>query len=217
MKAILGGFAVEESYMSWCMPVSQAYVQVEGQEIKGESRRKLMLAIKKMHVSLGHASTADVLRIPRHHGAQEEVLEYVKSFDCDICKSRQAPKGVRDSAPPRDLAPLRYAGIDVKWLPTWKKEYKIKALNIICRSSGLQHMYPFREQENSEVIARLYRNWTCSYGRPRYIKLDASRCNLGQLFMDCRERDGTTVLDIPGEAHEQRAMWNLRGNHLSRC
>ena len=78
-----------------------------------------------MHVNLGHASTADMLRILQHHGAQEGVLEHVKSFECDICKSRQAPRAVRDSAPPRDLAPLRYVGIDVKWLPTWKKDYKI--------------------------------------------------------------------------------------------
>ena len=44
VKTVLGGFAVEESYMSWCMPVSQADVQLEGTEINGESRGKLVLA-----------------------------------------------------------------------------------------------------------------------------------------------------------------------------
>ena len=217
IKTILGAFAMEESIATWCMPISQQTIQPEVTSgVKGESRRKIMLAIRKLHVNLGHASTADMLRILRHNGAQDAVLELVKTFQCDVCAARQAPKAVKDSAPPRDLAPLRYIGLDVKWLPTWKKDYRIKALNVVCRSSGLQHMYPFREneQECSQVIARLYRQWTSSYGRPRYVKLDASRCNLGQEFMDCLERDGTTMLDIPGEAHEQMGDVEAQGRHF---
>ena len=90
-----------------------------------------------------------------------------------------APKAVKQSAVPRrDLAPLRYVGIDVKHLPSWKRDHPIKALNIVCRASGLQHMYPFRETKNSNVIGRLYRQWTRSSGRPRFLKFDANRCNL---------------------------------------
>lgn len=68
----------------------------------------------------------------------------VKAFQCDVCDARRAPKAVKDSAVPRDLAPLRYIGIDVKWLTSWKKDHPVKALNIVCRASGLQRMYPFR-------------------------------------------------------------------------
>jgi hypothetical protein len=157
-----------------------------------------------------------MLRILQHHQAQPEVLELVKAFSCDICKANSAPKAVKDSTPPKDLAPLRYIGLDVKWLPTWKKDYKIRALNIVCRSSGLQQMYPFREGENecSELIARLYRQWTRSYGRPKYVKFDAGRCNLGQTFLDCLERDGTVPLDVPGEAHEQMGDVESQGQHF---
>lgn len=213
VRKILGGFAMEDQVSSACLPVSQATIQ---SPMKTEGRRRVENALRKMHINLGHCSTADMHRILQHQGAQAEVLGLVKAFSCDLCKSRQGPKAVKDSAPPRDLAPLRYIGLDVKWLPTWKPEYKIKCLNIVCRASGLQQMYPLREgeQECSEVIARLYRHWTRSYGRPKYVKFDASRCNLGQLFLDCLERDGTTPLDIPGEAHEQMGDVEAQGQQF---
>ena len=76
----------------------------------------------------------DTTRILRHHGARPEILEIVKGFQCDLSDARKLPKAVKDSAVPRDLAPLRYVGLDVKWLPTWKKDMQIKPLNIVCRA-----------------------------------------------------------------------------------
>ena len=215
IRKILGGFRFHDVVEDHCCAISQETVQVTG-PLKGEGRRRVESAIRKMHVNLGHASTDDLHRILRHHGASAEVLELVKAFKCDVCEAHKAPKSVKESAPPRDLAPLRYIGLDVKWLPTWKKDYKIKALNVVCRASGLQQMYPFREneQECSELIARLYRHWTRSFGRPKFCKFDASRCNLGQTFLDVLERDGTTAIDIPGEAHEQMGDVESPGRHF---
>ena len=213
LKIILGACAQHEFLESQCLAVSQASIQGEVQ-LKGEHRQKVERALRKLHVNLGHASRADMERILRHHHAQEPVLELVRSFECSVCQSRTAPKAVKESAPPRDIGPLRYIGLDVKFLPSWKKDEKIKALNIVCRMSGLQQMYPFREQENSDVIGRLYRQWTRAHGRPRYVKFDASRCNLGQHFLDILERDGTTPLDIPGEAHEQIGDVESQGWHF---
>ena len=214
LKAILGAYAVSESVSCDCLAISQATIQDTEKTLKGENRRKVELAIKKLHVNLGHASRDDMMRILKHHQAAAEVLELVKGFECSICQARVAPKAVKDSAPPRDMAPLRYIGLDVKQLPSWKKGEKIKALNIVCRMSGLQQMYPFREHESSEVIARLYRIWTRAYGRPRYVKFDAGRCNLGQSFLDVLERDRTTALDVPGEAHEQMGDVESQGRHF---
>ena len=214
IQAILGGFACQEQHESFCGAISQATIQ-QPLSLKGENLRKVKDAIRKMHVNLGHASVEDLTRILRHHGAQAEVLELVRAFSCDICDARRAPKAVKDSSVPKDLAPLRYVGLDVKWLPTWKKDHPIKALNIVCRASGLQQMFPFRETETTEVICRLYRRWTRAYGRPRYIKFDAAKTNLGQAFLDLLERDGTTPLDVPGEAHEQMGDVEVQGRHFS--
>eukprot|EP00435_Cladocopium_sp_Y103_P050503 s1907_g15.t1 len=213
IRKILGGFAMGDQVETFCMPISQATIQTT---MTAEGRRRIETAIRKLHVNLGHASVTDMLRILQHHRTQPEVLEMVKAFSCDVCKANCAPKAVKESTPPKDLAPLRYIGLDVKWLPGWKQDYKVRALNIVCRSSGLQQMYPFREgeQECSELIARLYRQWTRSYGRPKYVKFDAGRCNLGQTFLDCLERDGTVPLDVPGEAHEQMGDVESQGQHF---
>ena len=204
--------SAHEQQSHWCWAVSQADVQHKTGETANRSR--VQHALKKLHINLGHASQADMVRILKHHGAQDCVLEQVRAFQCDLCDARRAPKAVKQSSVPRDLAPLRYVGLDVKWLPPWKRDHPIKALNIVCRASGLQHMYPFRETENSDLICRLYRQWTRCYGRPRYIKFDAGRCNLGQPFVDLLERDGATALDIPGEAHEQMGDVEVQGRHF---
>ena len=126
IRIISGAMAQHEAVACHCMAVSQATVQGE---LKGEGRRRVERAINELHVNLGHASRADMLRILRHHHAQESVLELVKSFECSICQARVAPKVAKESAPPRDTAPLRYVGLDVKHLPSWKPHEKIKALN----------------------------------------------------------------------------------------
>eukprot|EP00438_Fugacium_kawagutii_P020699 Skav229155 [mRNA] locus=scaffold2275:264912:272030:- [translate_table: standard] len=216
VNAILGAIAMSESHETACMAISQQSVQMDG-PLNRESRQKVETAIRKMHVNLGHASSEDMLRILRHHRASSQVLDLVRAFECDLCKARQMPKAVRHSAPPRDLAPLRYIGLDVKWLPSWKKDFKLKAVNIVCRGSGLQQVFPFRETETTEVIARLYRQWTRAFGRPRFLKFDASKCNLGQHFLDLLERDGTTPIDIPGEAHHQMGDIESQGGHFETC
>ena len=179
------------------------------------TREQTLAALRKMHVNLGHASLADMTRVLRHHGAPSETMQILKGFECDICDARRDPKVARASTVPKDVAPLRYVGLDVKWLPGWKKDQRVKALNIVDRASGLQQMTPFFETENSDLIRRVYRtSWTRPYGRPRWIKFDASRCNLGQPFIDSLERDGTTPLDVPGEAHEQMGDVEVQGRHF---
>lgn len=215
IRSILVGYHREEA-CDMCWAVSDGVPnEKDDPELRSESKRKIDQAIRKMHVNLGHASTKDMVRILRHAGAQEAVLQRVREFRCPLCEARKEPKIPRASAVPKDVAPLRYIGLDVKHLPGFKRHERIKALNIVDRVSGLQQMTPFRETESSEVLRRLYRqSWTKPYGRPKWLKFDASRCNLGQHFLDAIERDGTTVLDIPGEAHEQIGDVEVHGKHF---
>ena len=48
-----------------------------------------------------------------------------------------------------------------------------------------------------------HRHWTRAYGRPRWLKVDASRTNHGETLQRSLEADGTKLLDIPRHAHEQ--------------
>ena len=158
----LAGFHREEG-CNLCFAVIEEQQKSDDTNLK-ESKRKIHQAIQKMHNNLGHASNSDLVRILRHAGAQDKVLDMVKQFSCPTCDARAEPKITRNSTVPKDVAPLRYVGLDVKWLPGFKTGERIKALNVVCRASGLQQMTPFRETESSEVIRKLYRqSWTRPY------------------------------------------------------
>eukprot|EP00959_Pyramimonas_sp_CCMP1952_P341885 7161833-Pyramimonas_sp.AAC.1 len=58
---------------------------------------------------------------------------------------------------------------------------KVKALNIVCPSSGLQQMLPFFVQETGRVLKELFENgWSQPHGPPALLKCDAGKTNLGQ-------------------------------------
>ena len=128
-----------------------------------------------------------------------------------------APKIPRGVSVPQTVAPLRYVAMDVKWLPGWEEDVRIKSVDIVDEASNLQHIYPFFETETSEVLLRQYRQWTRAYGRPRWLKVDASRTNLGETLQRALEADGTQLLDVPGEAHEQVGRVEVHGRYFEIC
>ena len=59
-----------------------------------------------------------------------------------------APKIPRGVSVPQTVAPLRYVAMDVKWLPGWEEDVRIKSVNIVDEASNLQHIFPFFENRN---------------------------------------------------------------------
>ena len=116
---------------------------------------------------------------------RQPILDALARFSCAQCDAMTAPKIPRGVSVPQTVAPLRYAAMDVKWLPGWEEDVRIKSVNIVDEASNLQHIYPFFETETSEVLLRQYRQWTRAYQRPRWLKVDASRTNLEKR---CNER-----------------------------
>ena len=125
--------------------------------------------------------------------------------------AQKIPRGV---SVPQTVAPLRHIAMDVKWLPGWEEETRIKTVIIVDEASNLQHNYPFVETETSEILLRQYRQWTRAYGRPRWLKVDASRTNLRETLQRALEADGTQLLDVPGEAHEQVGRVEVHGRYF---
>jgi hypothetical protein len=172
-------------------------------------------AIRRFHTNLGHPSIPDMIRILKDAGATAPVLERVRAFQCDHCDSRTQPKISRGVAPPKTVAPLRYAGMDVKHLRGWQEGQRIRAVNIVCETSALQQMTPFFENETSEVLRRIYRSsWSRPYGRLRWLKVDSGRTNLGDVLQKSLERDQTQLLDVPGQAHEQMGRTEVHGKYF---
>ena len=145
-----------------------------------------------------------MVRILKHAKASEMVIALARTFSCPVCEGRRLPKAVRPTKVPSKLAPLRLVELDVKELPGWRDGMKVKALNVVCPSSGLQQMMPFFVQESGSVLKELFeRGWCQPYGAPALLKCDAGKTNLGQEIIDAFEKQGMEVTDAAGEAHEQ--------------
>ena len=180
----------------------------------GRSGLSADAAIRRMHTNLAHASVPDMRRMLLAARAPQAILDALKRFSCAQCDAMTAPKIPRGVSVPQTVAPLRYISMDVKWLPGWEEDVRIKSVNIVDEASNLQHIFPFFETETSEVLLRLYRHWTRAYGRPRWLKVDASGTNLGETLQRALEADGTQPLDIPGEAHEQVGRVEVHGRYF---
>ena len=93
-------------------------------------------------------------------------------------------------------------------------DVRIKSVNIVDEASNLQHIFLFFETETLVVLLRQYRQWTRAYGRPRWLKVDASRTNLGETLQRAFEADGTQLLVVLGEAHEQVGRVEVHGRYF---
>ena len=157
------------------------------------------------------------MRILKHAGALDSVLENARQFTCDICKVSDRVKLASPAAPPLNLLPLVSISMDVKFLPGWLPDQRIRGLNIVCETSSLQQVLPFQGNEDGKTLRSLYHGgWTKYYGCPRFAKIDAGSANLSEEFLMGLERDGTTPLDTPADQHEQLGKAEVRGQHFER-
>ena len=180
----------------------------------GRSGLSADAVIRRIHTNLAHASVPDMRRMLLAARAPQPILDALKRFSCAQCDAMTAPKIPRGVSVPQTVAPLRYVAMDVKWLPGWEEDVRIKSVNTVDEASNLQHIYPFFGTETSDVLLRQYRQWTRAYGRPRWLKVDAGRRNLGETLQRALEADGTQLLDVPGEAHEQVGRVEVHGRYF---
>ena len=53
-----------------------------------------------------------------------------------------------------------------------------------------------------------------SLRKARWLKVDAGRTNVGETLQRALEADGTLLLDVPGEAHEQVGRVEVHGRYF---
>ena len=155
-------------------------------------------AIRRIQTHLAHASAADMRKIVQAARAPQAVMNALVRFSRDQCDAMTQTKNPRGVPVPLTVAPLRHVAMDVEWLPSWEEDLGVKAVNIIDKASKLQHKYPFFETETSEEMLRQYRNWT----------------NMGETLQRALEANGTQLMDIPGEAHEQAGRVEVHGRYF---
>ena len=180
--------------------------------IRGHSEEELRAVVQKVHKNLGHPPNGDLVRILKHGQASEEALQIARQLECDFCKSQVKP-GIPLPAQTHRVSEFNHRiGVDVKHLPGWRPNQKIRALNIVDQASSFQRMVPFFEQETSQVLRQLLvDSWIAWTGPPREIVLDPSRTNLGEPMVIPAELQGTQIRPIAAGAHWQLGKTESHG------
>ena len=117
-------------------------------------------AVCRTRTSLGHAAVPNMRRMLQAATAPQAVR--MLCYSCSLT----APNIQLGVTVPHTFAP---------WTSSGCQAGTIKSVNIVDEASNLQQIYPYVETEASEVLLRRYRRWTRAYGRPRWLKVGASR------------------------------------------
>ena len=188
--------------------------QVQGSE---KSDDQLRAVIDKLHRNLGHPPNSDLIRILKNGQASERAIALARQHSCDFCQSQKQPKVPLPARTHRCTEFNQEVGMDVVYLPGWKPNQKVKALNLVDQASCFQQVLPFFESETSQLLRNLYsENWRRWAGPPKEIVLDPAQTNLGDPLQTPIELEGTLVKTTAAEAHWQLGRTERHGGWFKR-
>ena len=169
--------------------------------------RELKLALRRIHVNLGHASTAQMLRAMRISRASEVAIRACRLFRCPDCPRIQLPKQPRPAKLPLTEEFNIHIGVDVlqakdadgnSW--SW--------LNILCQGTSFQVCVLLHETSFNPTAAACLQafeqGWTSWAGYPEYgVFTDRAKYFLGE-FSEAMAHEGC-VFDSAAKA----SPWQL--------
>ena len=119
---------------------------------------KVRNTLKKLHNNLGHPSTCTLQRILKNAGATEQAVKEAEQVEnnCDVCLQRKRPTPSLPANPEKAVDFNQRVGWDVKNLPGWGVNQKVKCVNIVDFATSFQVMVPFYEKETGEVLRKAY-------------------------------------------------------------
>lgn len=158
-----------------------------------------------------------MIRILKHADASARAIDLCRKHSCEFCKSQIKP---HVPLPAKTNHPVEFndtVGIDVKNLPGWLPNQKIKALNIVDYGSCYQLMIPFHERETSQVLKKLFaEHWVKVFGAPRTVTLDPAQTNMGETLQEYFDQQGIIVSPTAAEAHWQLGRAENHGGWFGR-
>ena len=182
-----------------------------------KSPQEVKQVLLKLHKNLGHPHNSDLVRILKHGHASEQALQLARELQCPFCESHAKPHAALPSKPSQVVGFNNQIGIDVKHLPGWKPNQKIRALNIVDTASSFQRVIPFFESETSSLLWKLVQDhWLSWAGPPKEIMLDPKATNLGEPLVIPLEKLGVHVRPIAAEAHYQLGKVESHGGWFER-
>ena len=196
-------------------PVSSEGAVQEVLAAEVQDPQKVQTLLRKLHNNLGHPSTRTLVRILKHAGGSEQALKLAEQIEeqCDICQQRQRPTPALPTSPEKPTEFNHRVGWDVKNLPGWQVNQKVKCMNIVDFATSFQVMIPFFEKETSEVLKTIYLEaWQRWAGPPVEVITDPARTNQAESVFQQLERDGIRVLSSAAEAHSQLGKVEKHGH-----
>jgi hypothetical protein len=109
----------------------------------------------KLHRNLRHPANHDLVRILKHGQASDDAIRLAKELSCEFCQARIRPHVPLPAQTSRVSQFNEQVGIDVKYLPGWRPNQKIKSVNMVDQSSCFQQVVPFYETETSALLRKL--------------------------------------------------------------
>ena len=198
-----------------CLPGATVFEALAVQE--QVDPQKIKQTLHRLHKNLGHPSYQDLVRVLKHGQASEEAIRMARELLCDFCTARQTPTAANPGKTSAVQEFNERVGLDVKYLPGWKTNQKIPALNCVDHASSFQLMLPFFETETAAVIRKLYlERWVQWAGPPKEIVIDPARTNLGKSMVEPTELEGTSVMVTAGGAHWQLGKTEVHGGWFAR-
>ena len=196
-----------------CQEVLMAKADL-GSDVPDDQIKKVLDRLRR---NLGHPPVHDLIRLLKHAQASQKAIELARQYDCDLCKSQIRPHVPLPAKTSRVSGFNQVVGLDVKNIPGWLPNQKIKALNIVCHGSCYQLMIPFFQAETSELLRKLFTDhWLRIFGPPKVVVLDQARTNMGDALQNHLDLQGTEVRQIAGEAHWQLGRTEVHGGWFAR-
>ena len=103
----------------------------------GRSGLTAEAAIRRMHTNLAHATVPDMQGMLLAARAPQPILDALKRFSCAQCDAMTAPKIPRGVSVPQTVPHSVCVAMDVKWLPGWEEDVRIKSVKHCRRSEQL--------------------------------------------------------------------------------
>ena len=179
--------------------------------------QKIKESLMKLHRNLGHPSNADLVRVLKHGQASNDAIKMARDLSCDFCTARKAPTVANPGKTSTVTEFNQRVGLDVKFLPGWKPNQRVTALNIVDHATSYQLVVPFFETETSTVLRKLYlERWVQWAGPPCEVILDPARTNLGKAMVELTELEGTHVHVTATGAHWQLGKTEVHGGWFGR-
>ena len=186
-------------------------------ELNAQRREQMLQTLHRLHVNLGHPSSSNLARVLKHGGASQAAIDLCRELQCDVCRAQKPPTPPPPAQTNRAERFNQRIGLDVKYLPGWKPNQRIPALNIVDYASSYQVMIPLPGRETGASLRQaLQERWIVWAGVPEEIVVDPAQTNLSDALTVPQELAGAMVSSTAAEAHWQLGKVEVHGGWFSR-